>query len=176
MAYFLNLFTPKTWAAGSHQPCREDMPGRNSATSGRCENTGPNIKRRTMAQVIGHLALCVLMLSGLEMAAAEQEEEAMQSYLDYVMWVLERHHRYPEYAELKKLSGQVVLQFTVRSDGRIVDPKVVESTGHFLFGHAALQALRQVGRLPPFPLEIRRNEILMEVPINYRIKGSEEGS
>ena len=124
-----------------------------------------------MVRLLGHLALCVLLLSGLGMAAADQEKEAIQSYLEYVFWSLERRNRYPEYAELKGLSGRVVLHFTVRADGKIVDPKVVESTGHFLFGHAALQALGRVGRLPPFPPEIRRNELVMEVPINYRIEG-----
>ena len=124
-----------------------------------------------MIQVIGHLALCVLLLSGLGMAAADQEEEAFKSYTDYVAWSLKRRIRYPEYAELKGLSGRVVLRFTIRSNGQIVDPKVVESTGHFLFGHDALQTLRRVGlRLPPFPPELRRNEIVMEVPINYRVE------
>ena len=132
-----------------------------------------------MAREIGNLVLCVLLLSGLGTAEAkdeirileERQKEAIQSYLEYMFWVLERHNQYPEYAEVKKLNGRVVLQFTVRSDGRIVDPRVVESTGHFLFGHAALQALRRVGRLPPFPAEIRRSELLVEVPINYRVEG-----
>lgn len=131
-----------------------------------------------MAREIGYLALCVLLLSGLGTAEVkdeirileERQEEAIQSYLEYMFWVLERHNRYPEYAEVKKLNGRVVLQFTVHSDGRIVDPRVVESTGHFLFGHAALQALGRVGRLPPFPPEIRRSQLLVEVPINYRVE------
>ena len=123
-----------------------------------------------MVQVTSHLALCVLLLAGLGMAA-DREEEAIQSYLDYVLWSLEKHNRYPEYAELKGLSGRVVLRFTVRSNGRIVDPEVVKSTGHFLFGHVALQALRRVGRLPPLPSGIRRDELLVEVPIHYRIEG-----
>lgn len=123
-----------------------------------------------MIQVIVRLTLCVLLLGGLGMAAA-QEEEAIESYLEYVLWNLEKHNRYPEYAELKGLSGRVVLRFTVRSNGRIVDPEVAESTGHFLFGHVALQALRRVDPLPPFPSEIRRNELRVEAPINYRIVG-----
>ena len=125
-----------------------------------------------MVQMIGHLALCVLMLSGLGIAAADQEEEAFKSYTDYVAWSLQRRIRYPEYAEVKGLSGRVILRFTIRSNGQIVNPEVVESTGHFLFGHDALQTLRRVGRrLPPFPPELRRSEITLEVPINYRIEG-----
>lgn len=123
-----------------------------------------------MFRMIGRLALCVLLLSGPGMATADQEKAAIQSYLDYVAWRLERHKRYPEYAELKRLSGRVLLRFTIRSNGEIVEPVIVESTGHFLFGHVTLQALRRIGRLPTFPSEIRRDEIRVEVPINYRIE------
>ena len=87
-----------------------------------------------MARVIGYLALCIVLLSGARMAMADQEEEAVKSYMDHVAWSLKQHIRYPEYAEVKGLSGRVVLQFTVRSDGRIIDPQVIESTGHFFLG------------------------------------------
>ena len=98
----------------------------------------------------------------------DEEAEAIQSYLGYVLWTLERRKRYPEYARLNGLNGRVVLRFTVRSDGSIVSPEVAESTGHFSFGHGALQDLRRIGRLPPFPPGIRRRELLVEVPISYR--------
>ena len=137
-----------------------------------------------MIRMISHLALCMLLLSSLGVITvdesllaeelrrlADQEEEGIQSYLKYIFWVLERHNRYPEYARDKKLSGRVVLQFIARSDGKIVDPKVAESTGHFVFGHAALQALRRVGRLPPFPPDILRDELMVEVPITYSLEG-----
>lgn len=70
--------------------------------------------------------------------AAEQEEEAVQSYLDYVLWSLEKHNRYPEYAELKGLSGRAVLRFTVRSNGRIVDCKVGHPISRLAKGNPGL--------------------------------------
>ena len=136
-----------------------------------------------MIRTTSHLVLCILLLSSPGVIAAneslpaeelrqlaDQEEEGIQSYLKYMFWALERQRRYPEYARDKRLNGRVVLQFIVRSDGKIVDPKVVDSTGHFVFGHAALQALRRVGRLPPFPPEILRHELMVEVPITYSLE------
>ena len=49
-----------------------------------------------MAREIGYLALCVLLLSGLGTAEVkdeirileERQEEAIQSYLEYMFWVL----------------------------------------------------------------------------------------
>ena len=66
------------------------------------------------------------------------------------------------------MSGRVILRFTVRWDGEVIDPQITEVTGHDSFGDATLQALRQVGQLPRFPDEIRRRELLVEVPITYR--------
>ena len=38
------------------------------------------------------------------------------------------------------------------------------------FAEATLQALKQVGPLPPFPEEIRRRALMVEVPVTYRIE------
>lgn len=101
-------------------------------------------------------------------AADKQERDAVQSYLGTIFQKIESHKRYPKAAQRRGLNGQVVLRFTVRMDGEVVNPVVVKITGHISFGDAALQALRQIGQLPPFPDEIRRRELLVEVPITYR--------
>ena len=102
-------------------------------------------------------------------AQAEQEQDAIQSYLSYVFQELESHKQYPRVAERSGLNGRVVLRFTVRWDGEVLAPEVVEVAGHDSFRKAALQALRRIGQLPNFPDEIRRRELLVEVPITYQI-------
>ena len=81
---------------------------------------------------------------------------------------LESHKRYPRVAERSGLNGRVVLRFTVRRDGEVINPEVVEVTGHDSFRRSALQALTRVGQLPPFPETIDRRDVLVEVPITYR--------
>ena len=100
---------------------------------------------------------------------AEQEDDAVQSYLGLVFQKLESHKRYPRIAERSGLNGRVVLRFTVRWDGEVLNPEVVEVAGHDSFRQAALQALRRVGQLPNFPDEIRRRELVVEVPITYKL-------
>ena len=104
-----------------------------------------------------------------EQLLAEQEDDAVQSYLGLVFQKLESHKRYPRVAERSGLNGRVVLRFTVRRDGEVLNPEVVEVAGHDSFRQAALQALRRVGQLPNFPDEIRRRELLVEVPITYKL-------
>ena len=102
-------------------------------------------------------------------AEQEQEQDAIQSYTGLITQRLEKYKRYPRFAERRGLNGRVVLRFTVRRDGEVIDPQVVEVDGHKSFGAAAEQALKRVGQLPRFPDEIRRREIVVEVPITYRL-------
>lgn len=100
--------------------------------------------------------------------ADKQEQDAIQSYLGFVFQSMEGLKRYPSIATQSGLGGRVVLRFTVRWDGEVIDPQITEISGHESFGDAALQTLRRIGQLPPFPDEIRRHELLVEVPITYR--------
>ena len=104
-----------------------------------------------------------------EQLLAEQEDDAVQSYLGLVFQKLESHKRYPRIAERSGLNGRVVLRFTVRWDGEVINPEVVEVAGHDSFRKAALQALARVGQLPQFPDEIGRRELVVEVPITYKL-------
>ena len=116
------------------------------------------------------LVLVAAVAATQDESIAEREQDAIQSYLGLISQKLESHKRYPRVAEQSGLSGRVVLRFIVRWDGEVIDPQITEVTGHNSFGDAALQALRQVGQLPPFPDEIRRRDLMMEVPIAYRIE------
>jgi TonB family protein len=98
------------------------------------------------------------------------EQDAIQAYLGLVFQKLESHMRYPEVAKVSGLSGRVVLRFTVHRDGEVFNPEITDVTGHDAFGDDALRALKQVGQLPPFPEQIGRRELLVEVPLTYRTK------
>ena len=104
----------------------------------------------------------------------ESEQTAIQAYLDLIMQRLEEHRHYPRVAERQGLSGKVILRFTVRRGGEVLDPEIVDITGHDSFGAAALRALKRVDRLPPFPEEIRRRELTVEVPLTYSIDQGRE--
>ena len=116
------------------------------------------------------LLLVAAAATAQDESIAEQEQDAIQSYLGLIFQKLESHKRYPSVAEQSGLSGRVVLRFTVRWDGEVIDPQITEISGHNSFGDAGLQALGQVSQLPPFPDEIRRRELMVEVPITYQIE------
>ena len=127
---------------------------------------------RGLYRLLACLFLVAAVATAQDKSIVEQEEDAVESHLLLVFRELENHVFFPEVAKRSGLSGRVVLRFTLRRDGEVVNPEVLEVTGHDSFRDAALQALTRVGQLPPFPKEIQRRELLVEVPINYRIESS----
>ena len=105
-----------------------------------------------------------------EQLLAEQEQSAFDAYKGLVFQRLEKHKRYPRFAERSGLNGRVVLRFTVRWDGEVIESEILDIVGHNSFGDAAMRALKRVGQLPPFPDEIRRRQITMDVPIVYQLE------
>ena len=105
-----------------------------------------------------------------EQLLAEQEQNAFDAYKGLVFQRLEKHKRYPKFAERSGLSGRVVLRFTVRWNGEVIESEILDLNGHKSFGDAAMRALKRVGQLPPFPSEIRRGQITMDVSIVYQLE------
>jgi len=103
-------------------------------------------------------------------APAAAEPELRQTYLDLVAGMLQRHQHYPLSARRRGLSGQVILQFTIHADGRITDPQITDSTGHAVFRMASLRVLQRVGRMPPFPTELRQRQLTVKIPMLYELE------
>jgi protein TonB len=101
---------------------------------------------------------------------ADTDSDPLKAYLHRIFQALEKHKHYPEAARRRAINGYVVLQFVVFADGRVVAPKIAKSDGPELFHRAALRALSLAGQMPPFPPDIRRNRLLVEVPISYQVK------
>ena len=127
------------------------------------------MRSRSFHRLLCGLVLVMTIATAQDKSIADQEENAIHFYLGRIFQKLERHKHYPKVAEQKGLSGRVVLRFTVLSDGKVIDPQI-RIIGDKSFGEATLQALKQVGQLPPFPDEIRQRELMVEVPITFRIE------
>ena len=148
--------------SGSSATDQRELYGADGALQGVTSHEGDGTFEQQSSSVPVRLAQ-----ADQEQLQAEQEQEAIQSYLGLVFQKLERHKRYPRVARRSGLDGRVVLRFTVRRDGEVLDPEVVEVEGHDSFRKATLQALARVGQLPQFPDAIRRRELRVEIPISY---------
>ncbi|HVZ34352.1 MAG TPA: energy transducer TonB, partial [Polyangiaceae bacterium] len=72
-------------------------------------------------------------------------------YVHSLEGLIRAHTRYPRAAARAGLEGRVVLALRIARDGGLVGLRVASTSGHGLLDEAALDAAREIGRLPPPP-------------------------
>ncbi len=94
---------------------------------------------------------------------------ALQGYLKEVRRLLEKQKDYPLIARRRNIQGVVALVFTIGSGGQIEGARISRSSGQDLLDEAAQNTLRRVGKFPPFPAELNRQKLTIEVPLAFRL-------
>lgn len=94
---------------------------------------------------------------------------ALQGYLKEVRRLLEKHKDYPHMARRRQLQGIVVMVFTISSGGQIESYRVGRASGHDLLDEAAKETIRRVGHFPPFPADLNRQKLTIEIPLAFRL-------
>ena len=67
--------------------------------------------------------------------------------------------------------SEVVLRFTIRKNGYVVNEEVAKSSGDKELDDSALTALRKASPLPPLPLSFPRDEVT--VNFNFTVKANQ---
>ena len=97
-------------------------------------------------------------------------EGARSSYLKALRSMIEQRKEYPLFARRNKLEGTVLIRFTVSMQGQLITAHVARSSGLTILDNAALNTVKGVGQYPPLPDIISEKEILLEIPVVFRIK------
>ena len=96
---------------------------------------------------------------------------ALQGYLHQVRSLLERNKIYPPQARSRNEQGTVVVRFTISSDGSIGGVSLSSPSGQSTLDQAALETVNRVRRFPPFPGDLQRSSLTVQVPLAYRLQG-----
>jgi protein TonB len=78
---------------------------------------------------------------------------------------MDRNKKYP--ARGRDLTGQVGVNFTVRSDGSVTGAKIVSSSGHELLDDEVMALVRRVQPFSPIPAELGKDSINITVPVVF---------
>jgi protein TonB len=70
-----------------------------------------------------------------------------------IAW-LERHKEYPRRAKLRRQEGTALLVFAIDREGRLLDYRIVNGTGHELLDKEVAQMIERASPLPAVPPEI----------------------
>ncbi|MFZ5447782.1 MAG: energy transducer TonB [Thermodesulfobacteriota bacterium] len=95
---------------------------------------------------------------------------ALQGYLKEIRRLLEKHKDYPWEARQRHIQGVTVITFTISSAGTVESYRVSRSSGKDILDEATRQTIRRVGKFPPIPTELNRQNITIEIPLAFRLK------
>lgn len=97
-------------------------------------------------------------------------QNARRLYLDELRRLIEQHRDYPVLARRSRMEGEVLVRARLARDGTLLATGVEVSSGIPVLDRAALRAISRIKQYPPVPGEIAGEEILLAIPISYRLQ------
>ena len=99
-----------------------------------------------------------------------QTSTATVTWNKQIMALIERNKRYPEGADRRGQKGMVQVFFSLDRQGRVVESRVVRSSGVTALDEEALALLRRAQPFPPLPREMIGEQVELTVPIRFNLK------
>lgn len=90
-------------------------------------------------------------------------------YVTRVRHWLARNKSYPERARRQNLEGVVRIRFAVDREGRVLDYRIVSSSGHALLDQEVEAMIERAQPLPSMPEKLRRTRMELVVPIHFSL-------
>ena len=101
-------------------------------------------------------------------------EMAEQNYLNALGQLLAQlaKDNYPKIAKKRNFEGEVLLQFTLLANGKIIHVKVANSSGKSILDQASIALIthKMQSKFLAFPTEITRKNWQIQVPIHYQLR------
>jgi periplasmic protein TonB len=95
---------------------------------------------------------------------------AVPTWRTQILALLERNKRYPGGAQSRHQQGTAQVFFSLDRQGRVIDSRVVHSSGASALDEEALALLRRAQPFPPPPPELPGPRIDLNVPIRFNLK------
>jgi TonB family protein len=94
--------------------------------------------------------------------------EAIRFYEDLILKEIQAAKYYPEYSQLRKEEGKVIVKFKLRPDGSLsAKPEIIKSCGYLHLNRAALNTVIYAAPFPKFYENIDATEMNFVVTLEY---------
>lgn len=91
-----------------------------------------------------------------------------QDYKNTLRSKIQRHKYYPNALQRRRITGSAVLEFTVSTNGAVVQKRIVKSSGHQQLDRAVLTMLKRAQPLPKPPAEMH-GSTRIRIPVDFTI-------
>lgn len=80
---------------------------------------------------------------------------------------LEKHKQYPRRAQRRRQEGTALLQFVIDREGRVIEYRIRESSGHEILDEEVAAMIERAQPLPGIPDDMPRARLELVVPIQF---------
>ncbi len=94
---------------------------------------------------------------------------AQRGYLNILYRHLMRFKRYPRAARRNGVTGVVTIRLTILANGSLNSPQLIVSSGDDRLDQAALKMLARARPLPPFPANLHKAQLELNLPIKFAL-------
>ena len=105
-------------------------------------------------------------LKGIEGGTSK---EIINQYVTQIYKLIDSKKNYPRQSLIRREEGIVLLQIVIRNDGKLMSIKSLKAK-HQRLVDSSFDAVEDARPFPPFPLEILRKKMIIEVPVIYKIR------
>lgn len=102
-------------------------------------------------------------------SSSQQKAIKRQYYAQLAAW-LNRNKRYPKRAQKRRQEGVVKLTFTINRNGRVLNHRIVTSSGYSLLDREVKNMLQRAAPLPRIPAELQQVSLTVTVPITFSLR------
>ncbi|MCK5830225.1 MAG: energy transducer TonB [Methylococcales bacterium] len=95
------------------------------------------------------------------------EETMPESYIKMVKRKLSMNLEYPKTERNKNIEGEVIVRFTINSEGKANNLIIVESSGNKVLDEEALKTIKKSSRFPKPPARFFIEDIVVEIPLKF---------
>ncbi len=124
----------------------------------------------TSAPVVAPEEIAPIAAAPEQGPVTRRDSRGVQAWQTKVVTLLERNKRYPPAAQSRRQQGVAQLFFNLDRQGRVIDSRVVRSSGAAVLDQEALTLLRRAQPFPPPPPELPGDRVGVSVPIRFNLK------
>ena len=92
-----------------------------------------------------------------------------EQYKLELLRAIQANKRYPKQAKRRRQQGMVKVGFTLQGNGKIINVRIIQSSGYKRLDQSAKTAVLEIGQFKPVPEQIYRDKWEFVVPIDYQI-------
>ena len=102
--------------------------------------------------------------------APPAERSALSSaYIRTLNQKIQNCKRYPRLARDRGIEGEALIEFFLAGDGKLLDARVIRSSGFTILDKEALLTIRRASPFPKLPEETLAGQVVLKVTINFAL-------